>query len=199
MCSTTLISAVIYQFNTCAMSGKYKMRSQLHSEIAYQLFSRFLIRFLLISSKNPVLDAEMATPCGHSFCGFCVECFKTNGIDKVCQKCRRSVSAFGKNLFASNMLNMEKGRCRWFQEEFPLDNAKNHVRQCNQIEVPCGRCKKVVKRADEFQHQLECEERDIVCACGTRLKKKDEDEHKENWCTFLEGPCPLKCGQLVKK
>lgn len=31
---------------------------------------------LLFYSKNPILDAELATPCGHSFCGFCVDMFK---------------------------------------------------------------------------------------------------------------------------
>ena len=152
-----------------------------------------------MSSKNPVLDAEMATPCGHSFCGFCVECFKTTGKDKVCQKCKISVSSFCKNIFACNMLNLEKGECRWCQEEFPLDDAKNHVRRCNQIEVSYGTCKKTVKRADEFQHQLVCDERDIVCVCGTLVKKKGEDKHKEKWCNFLEVPCPLKYGQLIKR
>ena len=97
------------------------------------------------------------------------------------------------------MLNLEKGQCRWCQEEFPLDDAKSHVRWCAQFEVPCGKCKREVKRADELQHQLICEERDIVCACGTLIKKKDEDKHQEKWCNFLEVPCPLKCGQLIKR
>ena len=165
----------------------------------YQRLSKFLIGFLLMSSKNPVLDAEIATPCGHSFCGFCVECFKTQGRDKVCQLCKIPVSSFCRNLLAGNMLNLEKGQCRWCQEEFPLDDAKTHVRRCAQLEVPCGKCKRKVKRADELQHQLVCEERDIVCACGTLIKKKDEDKHQEKWCNFLEVPCPLKCGQLIKR
>ena len=128
-----------------------------------------------------------------------MECFKTSGRDKVCQKYKTSVSAFCKNLFACNMLNLEEGECRWCQEKFPLDNAKHHVRRCDQLEVPCGKCKEKVKRADEFKHELVCEERDIVCTCGTLLKKKDEDRHREKWCSFLEVPCPLKCGQLVKR
>lgn len=141
----------------------------------------------------------MATPCGHSFCGFCVECFKTTGRDKSCQKCKQSVTGFCKNLFACDMLNLTKAECRWCKEEFPLDDAKRHVRRCDQLEMPCGRCNKEVKRADELRHQQECEERDIVCACGMVIKKKDEDKHREKWCTFLEVPCPLKYGQQVKK
>lgn len=60
---------------------------------------------LLFYSKNPILDAELATPCGHSFCGFCVDIFKkTNqGQSSTCEMCRQPVTAF-----CSNRLGLRK-------------------------------------------------------------------------------------------
>ncbi|PFX21211.1 hypothetical protein AWC38_SpisGene14310 [Stylophora pistillata] len=55
--------------------------------------------------KNPILDAELATPCGHSFCGFCVDMFKktSQGQSSTCEMCRQPVTAF-----CSNRLGLRK-------------------------------------------------------------------------------------------
>ena len=52
---------------------------------------------------------------------------------------------------------------------------------------------------DIQQHQQECEYREIVRECGTRLQKKEEDNHNATMCAFKEEPCPLNCGERVKR
>ncbi|KAJ7371583.1 hypothetical protein OS493_024258 [Desmophyllum pertusum] len=91
-----------------------------------------------------------------------------------------------------------EGECRWCQARLPLDTAKIHVTQCDQIEKPCDLCSQLFKRMEIQQHQQECEYREIVCECGTRLKKKEEANHNSTTCAFKEEPCPLNCGERVK-
>ena len=126
---------------------------------------------MFFCSLNPVLDAEIATPCGHSFCGFCVEQFKANG-KTACQKCKQPVTAYIKNRFANDIIATVDGECSWCQEKLKLDTAKQHVRQCQLLEKPCDLCHQPFKRRDLQQHVEECPFRDIVCGCGTRIKKK---------------------------
>ncbi|KAJ7393804.1 hypothetical protein OS493_003467 [Desmophyllum pertusum] len=92
-----------------------------------------------------------------------------------------------------------RGECRWCQARLPLDTAKTHVTQCDQIEKPCDLCSQLFKRMEIQQHQQECEYREIVCECGTRLKKKEEANHNSTTCAFKEEPCPLNCGERVKR
>ena len=161
----------------------------------------FLIRFNsfhVFCSLNPLLDAEIATPCGHSFCGFCVEHFKANG-KTACQKCKQPVTAYIKNRLANDMIAMVDGECSWCGEMLKLDTAKQHVRQCQLLEKPCDLCHQLCKRQDLQLHVQECLFRDMVCACGTRIKKKDEENHVATTCAFKEEPCPLNCGATVKR
>ena len=151
-----------------------------------------------VCSLNPVLDAEIATPCGHSFCGFCVEQFKANGKTN-CQKCKQPVTTYIKNLFANDMMATVDGECSWCKEKLKLDTAKQHVRQCNLLQKPCDLCHQTFKRADLQQHLQECIFRDVICSCGTRIKKKDEENHIATTCAFKEEPCPLNCGDTVKR
>lgn len=145
----------------------------------------------------------MATPCGHSFCGFCVNQFRAHGTDKTCQKCGTNVTGFCKNLLANSVLEREEGECAYCQEKFTLVRAKDHVRQCVLLPVDCsiitGFCSKPVKRKDLQQHIEECLFRDFVCACGFKVKKKDQESHIATTCPFREEPCPLKCGDSVKR
>ena len=138
--------------------------------------------FLFICSKNPFLDAEIATPCGHSFCGFCVDQFRANG-KADCQLCQQPVVMHTKNRLANDMLATINGDYSWCQQELPLDTAKQHVRRCDQIQVSCDLCKQPFKRKD----LQECIFRDVICLCGMCLKKKDEEEHIRTTCSFKEG------------
>ena len=155
----------------------------------------------LFHSKNPLLDAQIATPCGHSFCGFCVETFQaTNGGGNItCQMCRQSVVAFCQNRLANNMLAMVEGERVWCHQRFPLNTAKDHVKCCGELETECSRCHAAVKRANRNSHNDECLMADIQCECGVLLKRADADEHRRNLCALQEIVCPLKCGETVKR
>ena len=157
----------------------------------------YFIHFVF--SDNPLLDAEMVTPCGHSFCGFCVHHFRAHGTDKKCQKCGINVTGFCKNLLANSVLEREEAECVYCQKKFTLDRAKDHVRRCVLLPVDCSFCSQPVKRKDRQQHMEECLFRDVVCACGLTVKKKDQENHVATTCPFREEPCPLKCGYSVKR
>lgn len=94
-------------------------------------------------SKNPLLDAELVIPCGHTFCGFCVS-HKTQG--SKCEKCRDPVQAFCENQLANNFLSMVDGQCNWCKGTFPLHSAKDHLVICQEIEMHCKPCRIAVKR-----------------------------------------------------
>ena len=109
----------------------------------------FLIRFNsfhVFCSLNPLLDAEIATPCGHRFCGFCVEHFKANG-KTACQKCKQPVTTYIKNRLANDLIAMVDGEYSWCGDMLKLDTAK-HVRQCQLLERPCDLCHQLCKRQD---------------------------------------------------
>ncbi|XP_044173255.1 TNF receptor-associated factor 6-like [Acropora millepora] len=158
-------------------------------------------QYLCDVCKNPLLDAQIATPCGHSFCGFCVETFQaTNGGGNItCQMCRQSVVVFCQNRLANNMLAMVEGECVWCHQRFPLNTAKDHVKCCGELETECSRCHAAVKRANGNSHNDECLMADIQCECGVLLKRAEADEHRRNMCALQEIVCPLKCGETVKR
>ena len=143
----------------------------------------------------------MAVPCGHSFCGSCVEELQRQpGRGSQCSKCRNPVASYCQNLLAKNLLAEVEAECIWCNVNFNLNASKDHVRQCDQVEIPCRFCKEMVKRADEQKHSHEeCEQRFIFCACGTRLKQMDLEQHSATVCLFKEEPCPLKCGGQIKR
>lgn len=141
----------------------------------------------------------MASPCGHSFCGFCVDQFRAHGRAKTCQKCHQNVTGFCKNLLANSVLEREEGECVYCHEKFPLNTATDHVRRCVLLPVDCNLCSLPVKRKDCVQHMEECLLRDVVCACGLTVKKKDQESHVATTCGFKEEPCPFKCGESVKR
>ena len=141
----------------------------------------------------------MATPCGHSFCGFRVNKFQTHGTDKTCQKCGTNVTGFCRNLLANSVLEREEGECVYCHEKFTLDKAKDHVWRCVLFPVDCSFCRQPVKRKDLQQHMEGCPFGDVVCACGLTIKRKDQESHVATTCPFREEPCPLKCGDSVKR
>ena len=138
----------------------------------------------------------MASPCGHSFCGFCVEKFQSSnaGENITCQMCRQPVSAFCRNRLANSILALVEGECIWCKGQFPLHNAKEHVKNCGEVE-----CKVAVKRAEKDAHKGVCLMGDVLCACGSLFKRVQEKQHKKTVCTFKELPCPLSCGQTIKR
>ena len=137
--------------------------------------------------------------CGHTFCGFCVDTMKSQSVIVSCAICRQPVMMFCRNILASKVLAKVKCECLACKAEFNLDTAKQHARSCTEIEVGCSLCGEHVKRGDRVAHSQECPMREVTCECGKKLKKGDENSHKETICEFTEIGCPLNCGETVKR
>ena len=64
---------------------------------------------IMAPGKNPLLDAQIVIPCGHSFCGFCVEEMKESTRASSCQLSRQTVNAIYPNRKANSMLSTLEG------------------------------------------------------------------------------------------
>ena len=156
---------------------------------------------LLFYSKNPILDAELATPCGHSFCGFCVDMFKktSQGQSSTCEMCRQPVTAFCSNRLANTMLGMVDGQCKCCGENIALNRAKDHLERCPELELNCQECQESMKRKQIDAHKATCPMVEVLCKCGISFKRKDKKKHGDLTCSVTEVPCPLKCGQNITR
>lgn len=156
--------------------------------------------FDLYCSYNPIVDAQIATPCGHTFCGCCLKRFirEANGQTK-CELCRQPVLSFYKNHFALNVLSTKQGECSACSETFPLDSALRHVESCTSTDITCNLCRETLRRVDQGTHVQVCPMVEINCECGEKLKRRQEAAHKDSTCILREVSCPLKCGEMVKR
>lgn len=141
----------------------------------------------------------MATPCGHSFCGFCVEELGKTGGPISCPMCRQTVGQFSKNIFACKALSTFQGECLGCKATFTLDMAKHHVNNCPEMEMVCSHCTEKVKRGDTSFHSDRCVMKEVHCVCGIRLKQKDIDAHKEDSCSWKKISCPLNCKDMIER
>ena len=115
-----------------------------------------------------------------------------------CQLCRQTVNAIYPNRKANSMLSTLEGSCRWCNVSFPLNTAKQHVRECNDLKVICKACKQRVKRGDDLHDEV-CPHRKTECDCGQLVYRGEIEEHRANACPLKKAPCSLNCGELVKR
>ena len=155
--------------------------------------------FFFFCSTKPVVLAQMATPCGHSFCGFCVDELGKTVRPISCPMCRQRVDRFCKNIFACKALSTFQGECLGCNATFTLDMAKDHVNNCPQMEMICSHCKEKVKRGDTSLHSDQCVMKQVNCVCGMKVKRKDMDAHKEESCSWKKISCPLNCKDMIER
>lgn len=148
-------------------------------------------------STDPMVNALMSIPCGHTFCGKCVANFQRNGTN-TCQMCRRPAQSFCRNILAENAVAKLSGKCEGCGASISLEQADQHVRQCNEIKEKCL-CNEDVARKDLPLHKNTCPKQEVTCECGLKMKREEEAAHKKDGCRFVEIDCPLKCGALVKR
>ena len=152
-----------------------------------------------LSQQNPILDAELATPCGHSFCGFCVNILRSRnqGQSSRCEICRQLVTTFCPNRLANVALGMVHGYCKWCESEITLNQAKDHLERCPELEVSYQQCQESIKQKEMDAHRSTCLMMDVVCECGIRFKTRYKQNHQDLFCSFTVVPCPLKCGENI--
>ena len=110
--------------------------------------------------------------------------------------CRQVVIAFFKNIFASNLITAIDGECLACKGRIKLDAAKDHLGRCSEVEVVCLLCSEKLQRKHQDGH--DCPMREIICNCGEKFNKKDE-EHHQHLCSFKQIQCPFDCGELVER
>ena len=82
----------------------------------FQVVTSLLFTFPVCSTK-PVIDAQVATPHGHTFCGHCVDMFQQMAGQIPCATCRQVVVKFCQNIFANKVLSTKHhpGKVHWVQ------------------------------------------------------------------------------------
>ena len=149
---------------------------------------------IFFSSKKPLLDAQMATPCGHTFCGKCVDQLKGTSRPVPCPLCRQIVQEFCRNIFATQLLTRVQGDCLACKDKVQLDTAKQHIEKCQEIDVVCLQCNQTVKRRTQPAHESACPMREITCGCGEKCKHADLEN-----CSFQKSNCPLNCDHVIER
>ena len=97
---------------------------------------------LFFGSKKPLLDAQMATPCGHTFCGKCVHQLKGTSRPVPCPLCCQIVQEFCRNIFVTQLLTRVQKDCLACKDKVQLDTAQQHIVKCQEIDVVCLQCNK---------------------------------------------------------
>ncbi|XP_068747135.1 TNF receptor-associated factor 5-like [Montipora capricornis] len=155
--------------------------------------------FMCDVCTKPVVLPQMATPCGHSFCGFCVNELGKTVRPISCPMCRQRVDQFCKNIFACKVLSTFQEECLDCNATFTLDMAKDHVNNCPQMEMICSHCNQKVKRGDTALHSDRCVMKEVNCVCGMQVKQKDMNSHKEDSCSWKKISCPLNCKIMIER
>ena len=98
-------------------------------------------------STYPMVDPQIANPCGHPVCGHCADQLVKNGV-KNCHICRQPRLGFNcRNIFVQQLLGNVKATCKSCSQEVALNEVETPVtKDCGEIEVPCGQCQASIKR-----------------------------------------------------
>lgn len=147
-----------------------------------------------------MIDAYMCAPCGHTFCGTCIQILKDTQNIETCQSCRTRINVLCKNRFVERIMCTVNGKCKACSSVIPLSAASEHVENgCDKIPTKCGQCSVVLPRCEQDQHKLECPMALKTCECGEQFLQQDEAIHKETACGCKEVSCLFACGASVKR
>lgn len=81
----------------------------------------------------------MVILCSYSFCEWCVNKIKFKYVRRVikCESCREFVSGWCKNFFVNNFFSMVDGECKWCSKKVKLNNVKDYIEYCEEMEGFC--------------------------------------------------------------
>ena len=139
----------------------------------------------------------MAAPCGHTFCGQCVARLKQSARVR-CALCQQPVAQFLPNIFARRLFSKEMAKCKFCEAAFSLDQAKDHTRQCAEVELSCTLCRDSLKRKEQTAHTSQCPMWPVKCECGETYRQLEKARH-EIVCSFEKIKCPLDCDTWVER
>ena len=104
--------------------------------------------------------------------------------------CRQPVTMFCPNRLANVALGMVHGHCKWCGSEITLNQAKDHLERCPELEVSCQQCQESIKQKGMDAHRSTCLMMDVVCECGIRFKRKYKQNHQRFILQFHGGALP---------
>ena len=149
-------------------------------------------------STYPMVNPQIANPCGHPVCGHCADQLVKNGV-KNCHMCRQPRLGFCRNIFAEELLGNVKATCKGCSQELALNEVETHAtKDCGEIEVPCEQCQASIKRKDNTVHHGSCPKSKITCRCSLQIFRQDQEQHREV-CRLAEVQCRLGCGSTVQR
>ncbi|KAL9977639.1 hypothetical protein ACROYT_G015068 [Oculina patagonica] len=88
-------------------------------------------------------------------------------------------------------------KCKFCEAAFSLDQAKDHTRQCTEVELSCTLCGDSLKRKEQTAHTSQCPMWPVKCECGETYRQSEKARH-EIVCSFEKINCPLDCDTWVE-
>ena len=104
--------------------------------------------------------------------------------------------SFCRNLFAAKMMEGITAKCLGCERDVPLEDIRQHVHDCQEIEQHCGLYPAKFKRGDVLQQKSVCSEEEISCARGQQLLRKEKPINLKA-CPAPWGVLHLRKGQMV--
>lgn len=135
---------------------------------------------LICGICSSVLEDAVLTPCGHTFCLYCITTWLGRPSTDTCPECRSNVSMedIKPVLSLRNLINGFDVECdhneRGCKVILKLDRLKGHLETCGYVPVQCAGCTISVSRIELAAHQIRCE------AIAISIRDDDEDEDNDN-------------------
>ena len=89
---------------------------------------------------------------------------RNQGQSVRCEICRQPVTTFCPNRPANAALGMVHGHCKWCGSKITLNQAKDHLERCPELEVSCQQSQESIKQNEMDAHRSLM--MDVVCECG---------------------------------
>ena len=118
---------------------------------------------LICGICSAVLQEAVLTPCGHSFCLFCLETWLGRPGCNTCPECRSRVVKEDARPILSlrNLVNSMEVECdnkdRGCRAIMKLERLPQHLETCGYAPVECAGCNISVNRYELAGHQMQCE------------------------------------------
>eukprot|EP00245_Coleochaete_scutata_P000993 TRINITY_DN11217_c0_g1_i2.p1 TRINITY_DN11217_c0_g1~~TRINITY_DN11217_c0_g1_i2.p1 ORF type:complete len:943 (+),score=219.81 TRINITY_DN11217_c0_g1_i2:371-3199(+) len=159
-------------------------------------------------------DPKVAVPCGHTFCGKCIN--QVLKAEAACPTCNKSLTSSllcpclsikqlteslrircvnGVSFDMASGKFTPTGRDGACQMLIPLSEQQNHEKQCPHAPVCCkyeaDGCTKVKPRIFIEEHEAQCAFRSEICKCGAQVRGSQMAGHLV-LCAAVQLECPYK-------
>ena len=129
-----------------------------------QLFSNFFFVFFFTAKilfQTPNWPHSVAIP----FVAFVLISLEaeTKGQSARCEICRQPVTTFFPNRLPNAALGLVHDHCKWCGSKITLNQPKDHLERCPELEVSCQQCRESIKQKEMDARRSKCLMMDVVC------------------------------------